>query len=159
MLSSSYTWRARFGPRPGTASRVRKPPGTRARSSSSSSRVLGREQPGDLAYRRASRLACLDECGQASVVWHPSHHHEVIADLPVRAMHFGHAEVDIRREPAVELGFPRAGLPARLPRAEIQESESHRLLQLERSVPGEIHHRRMRLRHRGKRLLGDHNPP
>ena len=110
-------------------------------------RMLGGEYPGDLADRGADRLACLDEGRKPPAGWHPAHRHQVITYLASRVAYFHDAQVHIGGEPPVELGLALARGRARFRRAEVQEAEADRLLQLVRAITGEEHHGGMRFRH------------
>ena len=60
------------------------------------------QSPGDLAQRIVDVRTVDDERGQPPVRWHPSHHHEVVAQLAVGTDDIGHPEVHIRSEAAVQ---------------------------------------------------------
>jgi hypothetical protein len=54
----------------------------------------------------------------------------VITDPAVRAADPGHAEVNIGREPSVQLGFPLACRRAGPPRGEVKETQRSRLVSM-----------------------------
>ena len=67
----------------------------------------------------------------------------MIADPAVRTADLGHAQVHIRREPAVELDLAGARRCTGLKGAEVEEAKADRLLHLAGAVTGEEHHGRM----------------
>ena len=89
---------------------------------------------------------CLDQGGEPPAGWHPAHRHQVIAYLASRVAYLRDPQVHIGGEPPVELGLALARRRACFRRAEIQEAEVDRLLQLVRAITGEEHHGRMRFR-------------
>jgi len=71
----------------------------------------------------------------------------VIAYPASRVEYLHDAQVHIGGEPPVGLGLALARRRASFRRAEVQEAEVDRLLQLVCAVSGEEHHGRMRFRH------------
>ena len=108
--------------------------------------------PRHLAQRAVHGRPRLDQRGQPPRGWHPPHHHQVVTDPAVRIADLGHPEVNIGREPAVQLGLAPAGHRAGPLRGEVEETQIDRLLQLVRAVPGEEHHGRVGLGNRRERL-------
>ena len=85
-------------------------------------RMLGGEDPCDLADRGADGLARLDQGRKPPGGRQPAHHHQVIADPASRVAHLHDTQIHIGGEPPVELDLALARRRACLRRTEVQES-------------------------------------
>ncbi len=115
--------------------------------------VQVREHPGEPVDDPGEVLARADHRGQPAFGRHPPHDHQRLRPLglpgsvrpgrpvrPVRAGQVGDAEVDVRREPAVQFDLPTAHLAAPPHGREVDEPQVDRLLQLPGLVADEEHH-------------------
>ena len=106
----------------------------------------GLRYPRDLADRGLYRLACLDQGGEPPAGWHPAHAHQVIAYPATGSRTSATPRYTSGANRRLSSASRWARRRACFRRAEIQEAEVDRLLQLVRAIPGEEHHGRMRFR-------------
>ncbi len=97
-------------------------------------RVERRHQPRDLADMVPDGPSLAYQCREPAIIGHAAHHDEVIADLAIGPGDVGDAEVHVGRDPPVQLYFPVTDPLARFPCREIDEVESHGLLELVHAV-------------------------
>src|SRR5271165_5365477 len=81
----------------------------------------------------------------------------MVADVAGRIAYLCDAQVDIGREPPVQVGLPRARLRPRRQACEVEETQVHRLLELVGAIPGEVHGGRGSLGHVRVRFARDHH--
>ena len=82
---------------------------------------------------------------QSLALRHPAHDHEVVADVTIGIRDVGDPQVDVRRQPSVELDLAVARLLPQDRSRLVQERVAHRLLELVRAVADEEDDRDMGL--------------
>jgi len=105
----------------------------------------GCEHPRHLAHQAFHVGAGPHERRQPPGRRHPAHHHQVITDPAIWAVHRTDAQIHIGREPPVQRHLAAAGHSTRPGGGEVEEPKRDRLLQLVRPVTGEKDDGRMRL--------------